>query len=271
MAFSPFLEINMQPLQLVAPLTSNEQSLIVDNCEACKDSGWQSIPDKGIRPCPLCALKKAIAQPVSNSRIPVRYQHCTVENFMPVGNQKSTSCQSQKAALEATKTLIASYPESKHGLLLLGPCGIGKTHLAVAAGLALQTKGANVRFYDFRELLKLIQESYNSEERNSEWKLLTPARNAEVLILDELGAARPTDWALDKMTQIINQRYNDCRLTIFTSNFSDLVTPQHRHTLSDRVGPRIRSRLREMCVTVEVSGKDYRERLEREVKLREAA
>ena len=143
--------------------------------------------------------------------------------------------------------------------------------MAVAAGLALQAKGANVKFYDFRELLKLIQESYNSDERTSEWKLLAPARNAEVLILDERGAARPTDWALDTMTQVVNQRYNDCRLTILTSNFCDLVTTEHSHTLSDRVGPRIRSRLREMCVTVEVSGMDYRERMERKVVLREAA
>ena len=261
----------MQALQLVAPLTSDEQPLIIDNCKVCKDSGWESIPDKGIRPCPLCALKKVTAQTTANTRIPVRYQHCTLENFAPVGDQKSANHQSQKGALEATKNLIASYPESKRGLLLLGPCGIGKTHLAVAAGLALQAKGANVKFYDFRELLKLIQESYNNDERTSEWQLLAPTRNAEVLILDELGAARPTDWALDTMTQIINQRYNDCRLTIFTSNFSDLVTAEHPHTLIDRVGPRIRSRLREMCLTVGVLGVDYRERLEREVVLREAA
>jgi len=209
-------------------------------------------------------MKKNTAQTCQDTRIPRRYRHCTLKNYQLVGAVNTSSYISQATALYIAQTLVDTYPKEQNGLLLLGPCGVGKTHLAVAIALALQAKSALIRFYDFRELLKLIQESYNTEERTSEWQILAPVRNAEVLILDEIGAARPTDWALDTMTQIINHRYNHCQLTLFTSNYTDTPTPEHPQSLTERVSPRIRSRLREMCRTIELAGADYRAKKERE-------
>jgi len=166
---------------------------------------------------------------------------------------------SQAYALRDAKHLVDEYPNLDIGLLLIGPCGVGKTHLATAIIKALMlNKGVNCLFYDFRDLLKEIQDSYNPVSQSSELKVLEPVYEAEVLVLDELGASKPTDWVRDTMTQIINTRYNDRKVTIFTSNYLDEITTPGEETLTDRVGVRLRSRLHEMCKVVMLRGDDYR-------------
>ena len=80
-------------------------------------------------------------------------------------------------------------------------------------------------------------------------------------LLDELGASKPTDWVRDTMMQVIGTRYNERKLTIFTTNYGDARRHPTEETLEDRVGVRLRSRLYEMCKTVAVEGEDYRRRL----------
>jgi DNA replication protein DnaC len=87
--------------------------------------------------------------------------------------------------------------------------------------------------------------------------------NADILVLDELGASKPTDWVRDTMAHVINTRYNDCRLTIFTTNFLDTRSDNKKEILEDRIGVRLRSRLHEMCRTIRLEGNDYRKRLDR--------
>jgi DNA replication protein DnaC len=154
--------------------------------------------------------------------------------------------------------LASEYPAADRGLLLTGPCGVGKTHLAVAILHGLIGKGVPCLFYDLGALLKEIQDSYDPASRASESKVLSPVREAEVLVLDELGAAKPTDWARDMMMQIVGARYNDRRLTVFTTNYPDERHAPSDETLEDRVGVRLRSRLFEMCKAVRVDGDDYR-------------
>jgi DNA replication protein DnaC len=113
-------------------------------------------------------------------------------------------------------------------------------------------------FYEFGALLKGIQDSYNTVSQTSELKVLQPVFDAEVLVLDEIGASKPTDWVRDTMAHIINMRYNDKKLTIFTTNYLDERRAEKDETLEDRVGVRLRSRLFEMCKTVSMSGEDFR-------------
>jgi DNA replication protein DnaC len=88
--------------------------------------------------------------------------------------------------------------------------------------------------------------------------VLAPVLNTEVLVLDELGASKPTDWVRDTMAHIINTRYNDKKVTIFTTNYSDDRPSEREETLEDRIGVRLRSRLFEMCKLIEIKGRDYR-------------
>ncbi len=147
------------------------------------------------------------------------------------------------------------------GLLFIGAVGVGKTHLAVAILRELieryQIRGL---FYQFGALLRQIQDSYNPVSQTSELKVLAPVFEADVLVLDELGTSKPTDWVRDTMMQIINTRYNDKRVTIFTTNYPDTRKNDKdaSEILEDRVGVALRSRLYEMCKTVLVEGDDYR-------------
>ena len=109
------------------------------------------------------------------------------------------------------------------GLLLTGSIGVGKTHLAVGILQALITeRGAKGLFFDYRDLLKQVQNSYNRSVEVTELEVLRPVFEAEVLVLDELGASKPTDWVWDTVAHILNTRYNDRRTTIITTNYANL-------------------------------------------------
>jgi len=222
-------------------------------CPHCHGTGWESVEGKGVRPC-RCKAANRTPTLMANARIPRRYEECELDNYYPLN-------QSQRVALSFSRRLCDEYPNLDIGLLFLGPCGVGKTHLAVSIIKALVRKGVSCLFYDFRDLLKEIQDSYNPVSQTSELKVLAPVYEAEVLVLDELGANKPTTWVQETMTQIINNRYNDKKVTIFTSNYLDNPLSQGDETLTDRVGVRLRSRLHEMCKVVNITGDDYRQKV----------
>src|SRR2546421_416130 len=167
------------------------------------------------------------------------------------------------AKIEADRIINDYLVIDGRGLLFVGSVGVGKTHLAVALLRELieryQVRGL---FYQFGALLRRIQDSYNPISQTSELAVLGPVFEADVLVLDELGTSKPTDWVRDTMMQIINTRYNDKRLTIFTTNYSDRRKSEKdaSELLEDRIGVALRSRLYEMCKTVEIEGDDYRKR-----------
>src|SRR5437879_9777938 len=103
----------------------------------------------------------------------------------------------------------------------MGPCGVGKTHLAVAVLKQLVLRGHDVLFYDYRELLKEIQASYNPVSQTTEMGVLEPVLTVELLLLDDLGASKPSAWALETVGHILNTRYNDKRITLLTTNYLD--------------------------------------------------
>ena len=111
--------------------------------------------------------------------------------------------------------------QSEHGLLLMGPCGVGKTHLAVSALKEIVLRGHTGLFYDYRELLKEIQDSYNPESQATEMSVLEPVLKTDFLVLDDVGSSKPSPWALETVGHVLNTRYNEKRVTLLTTNFLD--------------------------------------------------
>lgn len=222
-----------------------------------------------------CGMEERAARVVERSRIPSRYEHCDFGSFETnLADDKYTpeAVRSLQQAKLIAQGFVRDYPGgTEAGPLLMGPSGVGKTHLAVAALKDLIGRGHGGLFCDYRELLKEIQASYNAESQTTEMGVLEPVRSAEVLVLDDLGASKPSAWALDIVGLILNARYNERRVTILTTNYFDDVgaspsvqDPSGRRivvredTLADRIGARIRSRLYEMCKTVIMDAPDFR-------------
>src|SRR6202453_1481046 len=165
-------------------------------CPLCEDTGLRLIVgrdgERYAQPCE-CRLQLQAARLLKRAAIPKRYEHCTLDTFEPGFGQAD---QSLAAAYMMARHFVDGYPVNTEGrgLLLTGDVGIGKTHLAVGIVQALiLEKGVCGLFCDYRELLKRIQESYNPLVSTTELQILAPVFEAEVLILDELGAHKPTD------------------------------------------------------------------------------
>lgn len=243
--------------ETTAAVNSESTSTGPDACPHCFGTGMEVVSGVGARRC-RCQTPDHRARLFQAARIPPRYQHCTIQNYVTGDTETSKWV----AKIEADRIINDFLISDGRGLLFVGPVGVGKTHLAVALLQELiqryQVRGL---FYQFGALLRRIQDSYNPVSKNSELTVLEPVFEAEVLVLDELGASKPTDWVRDTMMQIINTRYNDKRLTIFTTNYSDVRKhDKDGEILEDRIGVPLRSRLYEMCKTVVIDGDDYRKR-----------
>jgi DNA replication protein DnaC len=239
-------------------------------CPLCEDSGLRfTVGPDGERYAQACEcrLRLQAGRLLKRAAIPKRYEHCTLDTFEPGFGQAD---QSLRWAYGIARRFVDDYPVTTEGrgLLLTGSVGVGKTHLAVGIVQALIfEKGVRAFFCDYRELLKRIQESYNPLVAFTELQVLAPVFEAEVLILDELGAQKPTDWVWDTVALILNTRYNDKRTTLITTNYPNAPAALAREagkanreeTLGDRIGERMRSRLAEMCVEVEMRGSDLRQ------------
>lgn len=223
-------------------------------CAHCGGTGWV-IEKRGVaevaRRC-RCSLERRKDSVLANAGIPKRYADCTLDSF-------SVCDSSLKAARRISKKFVDSYPVVKNGILFIGKPGVGKTHLAVAILKEIIKKtGDTGIFYDYRDLLKQVQDSYNPESQTTEMQVLEPVLSCRVLVLDEIGARRVTAWMHDTIFYILNQRYSNKMLTIITSNFPEMKSDDDEETLEDRIGFRLDSRLHEMCDFVHIEGADYR-------------
>ncbi len=187
------------------------------------------------------------------ANVPERYRDCSFKDFHHLNNP------SLKSARRLAEEFADAYPYVETGLLFLGPSGTGKTHLAIAIlNEVTRAKGRPGLYADFSDLLLKIQSTFKTDATESKEDVLTPFAEVELLVLDELGATKPSDFARDMLYALLNTRYNRRRITIATSNYLDELGKGEREKLEDRIGYRLRSRLHEMCRTVHLTGADYR-------------
>jgi DNA replication protein DnaC len=202
-----------------------------------------------VEPC-ACQGDLRRRQRITAANIPPRYYHCRLETFYPRNH----------AALMSSKARVQEFAEawlpglnSGRGLLLMGSCGSGKTHLAVAALLEIIDSGKPGRllFSNFQDLIQEIQASFDSEDTPSKSEILRPLLDVDLLVLDELGSQKPSMFVQDILYYVINSRYNGQKTTIFTTNYAD--------DLPERIGERLRSRLYEMAEEIRLAAvPDYR-------------
>jgi DNA replication protein DnaC len=282
------------------------------DCPHCQGSGWKVVErtEKGAQPLAAdrpgassqgepkmvwavpcdCTTGDRTERALQRARVPERYRHCDFENY-ETDNEIENITREQLAAynrsLTQAKMFVQRFAQeyspvpgiqSEHGILLMGPCGVGKTHLAVSALKTIVLRGHTGLFYDYRELLKAIQDSYNPENQATEMSVLEPVLKTEILVLDDVGSSKPSLWALETVGHVLNTRYNDKRVTLLTTNFLDtdapsanpslqsprvagMRSPTVEDSLTERVGKRIRSRLYEMCRTLEIHAPDYRKEI----------
>ncbi len=241
------------------------------SCSRCGGTGFEIVTRDGREYAQPCSCRKTASGGgpeglLAACRIPPRYEECTLATFEMGG------APSLRAALEKAMSYCAGYPflgaDEGLGLLFTGDNGVGKTHLAVGVLKELATaKGVHGQFWDFHELIREIKNSYNPETRTTELQVLEPVVEADVLLLDDLGAWKMTDWMNDTLFYILNSRYLAKRATLITTNFQDVDresalaadTLRRKEFLVERIGQRLRSRLMEMCLVVPMHGADWRQ------------
>ena len=249
---------------------------VTETCPLCDGTGWKEAGLEGgarrVTRCD-CVLAGRAERLLVQARIPARYEHCELSNFDIIPGLHGDSA---SRALLVARRFVEEYPldQERRGLLFVGDVGVGKTHLAVGVLQELiRSKGVPGLFSDYRDLLKQIQNSYNPSVEATEMEVLRPVFETEVLLLDELGAVKPSEWVWDTVSYILNTRYNDRRTTLITTNFPNLPPSgeepvdtfsrarraAREESLGDRITERMRSRLHEMCKKVEIEGKDFRQ------------
>ena len=209
----------------------------------------------------------------TRAQIPDKFSAAAFKNFSPGSpNSNPVAHETLVKAMLGARAYARDYPAlSRLGLLLQGPTGVGKTHLAIAALKQLLSRGFECAFFDYQTLLDQIRQSYNPTAGVTDQQVYRSVLDTDIVLIDDLGSHRVTDWVEDTVTAIINHRYNNGKALILTTNLPDPILGDNsvakdavtgkfnvHDTLVDRIGSRARSRIYEMCKVIRVPGSDYR-------------
>lgn len=238
-------------------------------CKKCNDIGWV-YTKKGVVRC-SCKLGNFDKNIYERMKIPPRYRHVSLETFQILKKYNH-----HKVIEEVKKYILSNDFKLGKGLFFVGSPGVGKTHLAISILKEFYKKRGIVGlFYDTNSLLFDLRGTFDGSSSTRE--LLEEVVNTPILVLDDIGAERLSDWARDILHYIITTRYNQLKPVIITSNINisneseDIENENNEEisyknqqetevSLKDRLGHSIASRLEEMCKIIKVQGEDMRKR-----------
>lgn len=241
-------------------------------CPECEGSGWKIVEREGFSAASRCACASSGRELRIEERanIPPIYQRASVDSFvLPADNPVART--GLGTVVLTVRGFVREFPSvPKPGLMFLGPPGTGKTHLAVAVLRGLIARGFEGMFFDFQNLLDRIRSGYDQASGTMDKEAYRTALDTDVIVLDDLGAHRVTDWVEDTITSIVTHRCNHRKPTIITTNLRDPEAGDKRRSgladdihskyfLEERIGMRARSRLFEMCRLIKMPDvEDYR-------------
>lgn len=193
---------------------------------------------------------------LASAQVPRRFRHKRLEGFHADTPERARLLAAANAYVERFRL----DPDSDPGLFFSGTPGSGKSHLAVGILIALIARGVDGMFVNAPDLLAEIRASFDEGAARSEIEIMDEVARVDVLVLDDLGAEKTTDFVLDRFYQVVNRRYQSCLPTIVTTNL-DLAG------MDEKLGSRITSRLCEMCkIVTAFPTEDYRRRMAKEMK-----
>jgi DNA replication protein DnaC len=246
-------------------------------CHKCEDRMKVVMvsPDGVQRAVPCsCVEEGRLERYMAAAKIPANYTNVELEHY-DVHEHVATLSQ-RRAKYTAERFLKREDELFTKGIVFSGRCGTGKTHLAVSILKdCIRKERRPGLFCDARQLMDDIIRSFDRDDEN-EYQLINPVMKMPILLLDDLGAGKITEYTQEKLASILTSRYNDGLTTIITTNYA-VVPPRteaarkdkygntslngERKTLGDCIGERAFSRLLEMCFVVKIEGYDFREKV----------
>ena len=215
----------------------------------CDGSGW--ILDDEAQAHPCACRRQRVSRAVSNrmgSGIPRR--------FAGVSFDRKPICDLDPFVLRHIRAYVEQIGDSLdegRGLWFYGDVGTGKTSLAMLVSKAALEAGRSVAIYSVPRLLADIKQTFDREHAGSYMELFRRLCSVDLLHLDDLGAERTTEWVLEQLYSIVNERWQERRAIVVTTNLQSL------EDLREQLGARTVSRLTEICQQpIPIMGPDLR-------------
>lgn len=217
-------------------------------CEKCGGSGYV-LTERGAVPC-ACLREIELQRAWKLARVPKKFLGKTLDSFVARTPAHKLIVRSAASFIQTFHGHTGEDHPAK-GLWMQGREGTGKTHIAIAILKEVIARGYTGLYWNVPELFLELRRLMAEKAELTEADLFDEALRADLVVLDDLGAERTSDYVLDRLYLMINGRYQNDKATIITTN-------RTKEELRTQVGPRILSRICEMCVEMEFPDGDYR-------------